>query len=110
MTTQPVAPLPALMTVPEAARVLGIARSTLDVLIRRGEVESVLIGQRNRRVTGAALAAYLARAVDTAVHAAAAPTPLHQPRSRRPQRRQAGPTRAELDAYWAQFGSRRSRP
>lgn len=100
---QPVQPFAPLYTVPEAARVLGIARSTLDLLIRRGDVESVLIGQRNRRVTGQALAAYLARAVDTAV-VTPAPASL-QPRTarRRPVRDDWA---AAADAHWAAWDAK----
>ena len=49
-----------LLRVEEAARRLGVGRSTMYGLILDGEVESVRIG-RLRRVPSEALSAYLAR-------------------------------------------------
>lgn len=66
------APLVAL-TVEEAARRLGVGRTTMYALIASGEVRSVLIG-RLRRVPVEALDTYLAdrsqAAAPTAAHAA----------------------------------------
>lgn len=59
------------LTVEEAARRLGIGRTTMYALIASGEVSSVLIG-RLRRVPAEALAAYLANRSQTA-----APTVAH---------------------------------
>lgn len=60
-------------TVEEAARRLGVGRTTMYALIASGEVRSVLIG-RLRRVPAEALATYLAdrsqAAAPTAAHAA----------------------------------------
>jgi excisionase family DNA binding protein len=41
-------PQPLLLTVPEAARVLGIGRSTLYELIARGALDTVHIGRAHR--------------------------------------------------------------
>lgn len=49
-----------LLTVSEAASLLGIGRSTLYELVASGEVESVTIG-RSRRVPTEALATYVER-------------------------------------------------
>jgi excisionase family DNA binding protein len=46
-------PQPVLLTVPEAARVLGIGRSTLYELIARGAIETVHIGRACRVPTSA---------------------------------------------------------
>lgn len=71
-TTPSGAPLVAL-TVEEAARRLGVGRTTMYALIASGEVGSVLIG-RLRRVPVEALATYLAdrsrAAAPAAAHAA----------------------------------------
>jgi len=50
---------PALYTIPEAARALRLSRSTLYVLIARGELDTVTVG-RLRRVPAAAIDAYVA--------------------------------------------------
>ncbi|MFE9827129.1 helix-turn-helix domain-containing protein [Streptomyces halstedii] len=63
------APLVAL-TVEEAARRLGVGRTTMYALIASGEVGSVLIG-RLRRVPVEALATYLADRSQAAAPAAA---------------------------------------
>jgi excisionase family DNA binding protein len=55
-----VAAQPLLLTVEEAARVLGIGRTLMYSLIASGEVESVPIG-RLRRVPSECLAEYVAR-------------------------------------------------
>jgi len=47
-------PAPVLLTVEEAARLLGIGRTHMFALIRTGEIESVRIG-RLRRIRTAAL-------------------------------------------------------
>jgi excisionase family DNA binding protein len=47
-----------LLTVREAASVLGVSRSSLYVVLSRGELTSVLIGS-SRRVPVAALRAYV---------------------------------------------------
>ncbi|MEU4656813.1 helix-turn-helix domain-containing protein [Streptomyces sp. NPDC023723] len=61
------------LTVEEAARRLGVGRTTMYALIASGEVSSVLIG-RLRRVPAEALATYLAdrsrATAPTAAHAA----------------------------------------
>lgn len=49
-----------LLTVSEAASLLGIGRSTLYELVASGEVESVTIG-RSRRVPVEAVATYVER-------------------------------------------------
>ena len=49
-----------LLTVEEAAELIGICRSNMFKLIRRGEVESVCIG-RLRRITPAAVEDYVRR-------------------------------------------------
>ena len=49
-----------LLTVPEAARVLGIGRSTVYELVARGDLAFVHIG-RSSRVPVAAIAAYIDR-------------------------------------------------
>ncbi len=49
-----------LLKVEAAAARLGVGRSTLYETIRRGEIESVLIG-RSRRIPAAAVEAYVAR-------------------------------------------------
>jgi excisionase family DNA binding protein len=67
-TTQPRLPLgreavptadPRLLTVREAANVLGMGRSTLYELIASGAVETVVIG-RSRRVPHEALVSFVA--------------------------------------------------
>lgn len=61
------------LTVEEAARRLGIGRTTMYALIASGQVQSVRIG-RLRRIPAEALAAYLATSsqapAPTAAHAA----------------------------------------
>jgi len=46
-------------TIPEAAALLGVGRTTVYELIRSGELPSIRI-RRGRRVTRAAIEAYLA--------------------------------------------------
>ncbi|MEU8501713.1 excisionase family DNA-binding protein [Streptomyces lavendulae] len=53
-------PAPVLLTVEEAARCLRVGRTTCFALIRRGELESLMIGGL-RRVPADAPAVYLAR-------------------------------------------------
>ncbi|MEU4951291.1 excisionase family DNA-binding protein [Streptomyces lavendulae] len=53
-------PAPVLLTVEEAARCLRVGRTTCFALIRRGELESLMIGGL-RRVPADAPTVYLAR-------------------------------------------------
>jgi excisionase family DNA binding protein len=55
-----------LLTVPEAMAVLKISRWTLYNLIRSGELTSVLIGTRCRRIPSSALDAYVTRLCEEA--------------------------------------------
>lgn len=50
---------PLAYTIPEAAALLGVGRTTVYELIRSGELPSIRI-RRGRRVTRAAIEAYLA--------------------------------------------------
>ena len=50
-----------LLTVPEAAKRLGISRSAVYVLIARGELEHVPVYGARKRVLGRSLAAYVER-------------------------------------------------
>jgi len=50
---------PLAYTIPEAAALLGVGRTTVYELIRSGELASIRI-RRGRRVTRAAIEAYLA--------------------------------------------------
>lgn len=52
-------PTPLLLTVVEAARLLGVGRSTAYELLASGELESVHIG-RSRRIPVAAVESYVA--------------------------------------------------
>lgn len=54
----PHAPLRLLLTIPEAAQVLGVSRSILYQLVLAGEVASIKIG-RSRRVPTVALEQYV---------------------------------------------------
>jgi excisionase family DNA binding protein len=47
------------VTIDEAAKFLRIGRSSLYVLLAQGDLPSVTIGRRSRRVPRAALVAYL---------------------------------------------------
>ena len=51
---------PLLFTIPEAARVLALGRTTIYQLIAVGELEAIHVG-RSRRVPGDALASFVAR-------------------------------------------------
>lgn len=53
-------PAPLLLTVPEAAKVLGIGRTKVFELIRRGELQSVKI-DNSRLLAPAFLEAYVAK-------------------------------------------------
>ncbi|MEV4171949.1 helix-turn-helix domain-containing protein [Nonomuraea sp. NPDC049709] len=55
-----------LLTVPEAMAVLKISRWTLYNLIRSGELTSVLVGTRCRRIPSSALDAYVTRLCEEA--------------------------------------------
>lgn len=57
---QPPGPLTALQGRREAADLLGISRSSLYVLLARGDVASIYIGA-SRRITTAALDGFVAR-------------------------------------------------
>lgn len=61
--TQPDYPM--LLTIPEAARLLAVGRTTLYALIGRGELQAVAIG-RARRIPRAALQEF----VEARTHAA----------------------------------------
>ncbi|GGO77966.1 helix-turn-helix domain-containing protein [Nonomuraea cavernae] len=50
-----------LMTVPEAMAVLKVSRWTLYNLIRSGDIASILVGTRCRRIPVSALDTYVAR-------------------------------------------------
>lgn len=50
-----------LYTVESAARLLSISRATCYRLIRAGELESVTVGERARRISAAALIDFVAR-------------------------------------------------
>lgn len=45
----------------DAARTLGVSRAALYELLARGELESVLVGRRSRRVPAAAIHEYIDR-------------------------------------------------
>lgn len=100
-----VAPLRPLYTVPEAAAELRISRAQLDLLIGRGEIASLVIGRRARRITGHALADYLARLAAAPVPVPALtpadpdPDPVPEP-TPRPARRQRSPA-IDFATYWA---------
>ncbi|MFE3455252.1 helix-turn-helix domain-containing protein [Nonomuraea sp. NPDC059194] len=55
-----------LLTVPEAMATLKISRWTLYNLIRSGEVTSILVGARCRRIPAEALDAYVTRLCEEA--------------------------------------------
>ena len=55
-----------LLTVPEAMAVLKISRWTLYNLIRSGELTSILVGVRCRRIPASALDAYVTRLCEEA--------------------------------------------
>jgi len=58
-------PLPAdLVTITEAARRLSISRTAMYTLIQRGEVDTVHVVGRARRVTATSLQALIARRLD----------------------------------------------
>lgn len=60
-TSSPTHGTPRLMlTVEQAAAILGIGRTTMFALVKRGDIESVLIG-RLRRIPADAIDAYTAR-------------------------------------------------
>ncbi|MGP3950093.1 excisionase family DNA-binding protein [Streptomyces sp. 7N604] len=54
------------LTVDEAARRLGIGRTTMFALVSSGEVRSVLIGRRMRRIPAQALKEYIDRLLNAA--------------------------------------------
>jgi excisionase family DNA binding protein len=53
--------LPLLLTVEEAAEQLHIGRTKAFAMVKSGEIESVLIGERGRRVPREAVLEYIAR-------------------------------------------------
>lgn len=55
-----------LLTVPEAMAALKVSRWTLYNLIRSGEITSVLVGTRCRRIPTTALDAYVTRLCEEA--------------------------------------------
>ncbi|MFC0866313.1 helix-turn-helix domain-containing protein [Sphaerimonospora cavernae] len=57
---------PDLLTVPEAMTVLKVSRWTLYTLIRSGELRSVIVGTRCRRIPAAALEEYVTRLCEEA--------------------------------------------
>ncbi|MGN9788835.1 helix-turn-helix transcriptional regulator [Nonomuraea sp. ZG12] len=56
-----------LLTVPEAMAVLKVSRWTLYNLIRSGEVTSIVVGERCRRIPASALDTYVARLCEEVV-------------------------------------------
>ena len=52
---------PLLLTPEEAAEALRVGRTEVFNLLRRGEIESIVIGQRRRRIPVDALEAYVER-------------------------------------------------
>lgn len=55
-----------LLTVPEAMALLKVSRWTLYNLIRSGELTSVLVGERCRRIPASALDSYVTRLCEEA--------------------------------------------
>lgn len=55
-----------LLTVPEAMALLKVSRWTLYNLIRSGELTSILVGERCRRIPATALDAYITRLCEEA--------------------------------------------
>lgn len=55
------ATLPLLLTVEEAAEQLHIGRTKAFAMVKSGEIESILIGERGRRVPREAVFEYIAR-------------------------------------------------
>ncbi|WP_113705349.1 helix-turn-helix domain-containing protein [Nonomuraea lactucae] len=55
-----------LLTVPEAMALLKVSRWTLYNLLRSGELTSVLVGERCRRIPTTALDAYVTRLCEEA--------------------------------------------
>jgi excisionase family DNA binding protein len=55
-----------LLTVPQAMNVLKVSRWTLYNLIRSGELASIVIGVRCRRIPATALNAYVTRLCEEA--------------------------------------------
>ncbi|MGW6495783.1 helix-turn-helix domain-containing protein [Nonomuraea angiospora] len=53
--------LPLLLTVEEAAEQLHIGRTKAFAMVKSGEIESVLVGERGRRVPREAVLEYIAR-------------------------------------------------
>ncbi|WP_207943345.1 helix-turn-helix domain-containing protein [Actinomadura sp. KC345] len=51
--------LPTLLTISETARELRVAKSTAAALVARGDIESVIVGERSRRVPRESLLAYI---------------------------------------------------
>ncbi|GAB3879398.1 helix-turn-helix domain-containing protein [Microbispora bryophytorum] len=57
---------PEMLTVPEAMAALKVSRWTLYCLIRSGELPSVVVNVRCRRIPAAALDAYVTRLCEEA--------------------------------------------
>ncbi|NUW36987.1 helix-turn-helix domain-containing protein [Nonomuraea sp. SMC257] len=55
-----------LLTVPEAMALLKVSRWTVYNLIRSGELASILVGERCRRIPATALDAYVTRLCEEA--------------------------------------------
>jgi excisionase family DNA binding protein len=55
-----------LLTVPEAMALLKVSRWTVYNLIRSGELTSILVGERCRRIPTSALDAYVTRLCEEA--------------------------------------------
>lgn len=55
-----------LLTVPEAMALLKVSRWTLYNLIRSGELTSIVVGERCRRIPASALDAYVTRLCEEA--------------------------------------------
>ncbi|HEX4813839.1 MAG TPA: helix-turn-helix domain-containing protein [Nonomuraea sp.] len=55
-----------LLTVPEAMAALKVSRWTLYNLIRSGELQSIVVGARCRRIPASSLEAYVAQLCEEA--------------------------------------------
>lgn len=50
-----------LLTTPQAAERLGVSARTVRNILERGELDTVVVGEKSRRITPASLDAYIAR-------------------------------------------------
>ncbi|GII94705.1 helix-turn-helix domain-containing protein [Sinosporangium siamense] len=57
---------PKLLTVPQAMAALQVSRWTLYQLIRSGELDSIVVGMRCRRIPESALSDYVTRLCEEA--------------------------------------------